>query len=116
MSAHICMYCVLWDKMLKQQQQQKQKQQQQRKQKQKQQQQQSNNNINNRNSSNINVNLPVSFESVDRLLPFLLPSIEVPVEGADKLHPSLLNIMLNMVIVVFRSHHIQDSLLPQQQQ
>ena len=94
------MYCVLWDKMLKQQ-------------------QQSNNN-NNRNksnsSSNINVHLPVSFESVNRLLPFLLPSIEVPVEGADKLHPSLLNIMLNMVIVVFRSHHIQDSLLPQQQQ
>ena len=51
-----------------------------------------NNNKNNYSSNNKNVNYmkqPVSFESVNGLLAFLLPSIEVPVQGADKLHPPL---------------------------
>ena len=51
------------------------------------------------------MNLPVSFESVDRLLPFLLPSIEVPVEGADKLHPSLVSDLDEYAGCVYLNRH-----------
>ena len=39
---------------------------------------------------------PVSLESVDCLLPLLLPDVEVPVERADELHPPLRR--TNMII------------------
>ena len=42
----------------------------------------------------------MSFESVDCLLPLLLPSVEVPVERADELHPPLRRaIMITMMMV-----------------
>ena len=45
---------------------------------------------------------PVSFKSVDCLLPLLLPGVEVPVERADELHPPLrrTNMMITMMIKI----------------
>ena len=43
---------------------------------------------------------PVSFKSVDCLLPLLLPGVEVPVERADELHPPLRRTnMITMVMI-----------------